>query len=403
MENTDIKSAYKVRLRNGESAAVPVTLDDYRVAGERGMSLSQHINTKVTDYDPKYGTPFEQMMAHAGLFINRDDRHAIKPPTMKQVLHGGYEINAGAITRNDGSSNNTPSGRLLFPEIVLQIIESELNEDKTDFVNGYNSMVAQTQSVTSPKVEQPKIDTSEPRKDDYQSQPISQLAEPPSMVSITVSDSTRKIPTKAIGLQISDEALAASTLDLVGLALTHQARQERIRLIEGNITAMINGDTDVGETALSSVTAQSFDGDISSAGTLTQAAWIKYLRANYQKMTITNIICDIDTALAIEGRTGKPTVQSDDPNSPRIDTLFSVENLGISAPRVLLLDTSLIGANTIVGLDRRYAIRRIVNVSAAYSAIQEYVLRRATAFRVDYGEMSHKLFSDAWSKMTLTV
>jgi hypothetical protein len=130
---------------------------------------------------------------------------------------------------------------------------------------------------------------------------------------------------------------------------------------------------------------------------------VKYLRANYRKMTITDIICDIDTALAIEGRSGKPTINSDDPNSPRIDALFTLQNLGISAPRILLVDTAVTGANTIVGLDRRYAIRRVVNVAASYSAIEQYVMRRATSFRVDFGEIAHKLMTDAWSKMTLTV
>jgi hypothetical protein len=75
----------------------------------------------------------------------------------------------------------------------------------------------------------------------------------------------------------------------------------------------------------------------------------------------------------------------------------------VPAPRVLLLDTSFIGANTIVGLDSRYAIRRTVNVSAAYEAIEQWVMRRATAFRVDYGELAKKLYPEAWKKMTLTV
>jgi hypothetical protein len=63
----------------------------------------------------------------------------------------------------------------------------------------------------------------------------------------------------------------------------------------------------------------------------------------------------------------------------------------------------VIAANTIVGLDSRYAIRRVINAQAAYSAIEQYLLRRATAFRVDYGEYSHRLYDDAFSVMTLTV
>lgn len=394
-------SSYTVFNAASQPVQVSVDVMDYKKAADMGVSLSQYLNAKVSDYDMSRGTPFEQMMASAGMFIRSDRATGLKSPTMKQVMDGGLQMNVGTIVRPDGSGNNTPSGRLLFPEIILQIIESELTEDRSDFVEGYNRMVAQTVSVTSPKVEQPILDTTAPRDAKYANQPISQLAEPAAMVTITVSDTTRRIPTKSIGLTISDEALQATTLDLVGLAMTHQAREERIRMIEGNISAMVDGDSDLGESALSSVAASTFDGGISANGEMSQLAWIKYLRQNYQKMSISHILCDVDTALALEGRSGKPTINDDDPRSPRIDTLFSVENLGLTAPRILLLDTALIGANTVVGLDSRYAIRRVINVNAAYSAIEAYVMRRATGFRVDYGEISHKLFTDGWSKMTL--
>ena len=115
------------------------------------------------------------------------------------------------------------------------------------------------------------------------------------------------------------------------------------------------------------------------------------------------LLMDVDTALAIESRAGKPTVNTDDPRSPRIDALFSVENLALPTPKVLLMDTDFIGANTVVGLDSSMAIRRVINVNAAYSAIEQWVLRRATAFRIDYGELSKKIYAAAWKKMTLTV
>jgi len=402
-QHSDDKAVYSVINSAGNAVEVPVQVSDYRAAADQGLSLSQYLNRKVSDIDASRGTAFEQMMASANLFVRSDATSGIMPPTMKEVLDGSVDLNVGTIIRPDGTGNSTPSGRLLYPEVVLQLIESELQEDRSDFVNGYNAMVAQTQTVTSPKIEQPVIDTSAPKDPEMANQPISQLAEPPAIVTITVSDTTRRIPTKAVGIQISDEALQATTLDLVGIAMTHQAREERIRMIEGDIGNMVNGDVDLGENALSSVTAQSFDAAVTSAGEISQKAWIKYLRQDYQKRTLTHLLCDIDTALAIESRTGKPTMFTDDPNSPRIDTLFSIENLGLTAPRVLLLDTGLIGANTVVGLDSSYAIRRVINVSASYSAIEQYVMRRATGFRVDYGEMSHKLFADAWSKMTLTV
>jgi hypothetical protein len=71
------------------------------------------------------------------------------------------------------------------------------------------------------------------------------------MISITLSEATKRVPTKSIGLTVSDEALQAATLDLVGLAMTFQSREERIRMIENGLAGMMDGDTDAGETALS--------------------------------------------------------------------------------------------------------------------------------------------------------
>lgn len=398
---------------SGSQQDIDFEVTAYKEAGDHQLSLTQLLERKYPS-SAKHGTTFEQCMQQTGMFIHADKSIGLHPPTMKQVLEGsGVELNAGAINRNDGSQNNTVSGRLLFPEVILQIIESELSESYDDLLRGYDSMVATTAFVTSPKVDQPIINVTAPLGDEYRSQPISQLTEPAALVTITVAEKSYRIPTKSIGLTISDQALEATSLDLVGIAMTQQARQERIRLVEESLTGMINGDVDADPSgsALTPFNADTLDATITADGVLTQKAWIHYLRDNYRKMTITHIMCDIDTALAIENRTGRPTMYgvdgaggkslSDNPSSPRIDALFSIENLGLTAPRVLLLDTALIGANTIVGIDQRYAIRRLVNVNAAYSAIENYVMRRATSFRVDYGENAHKLMPDAWSMMTL--
>jgi hypothetical protein len=82
---------------------------------------------------------------------------------------------------------------------------------------------------------------------------------------------------------------------------------------------------------------------------------------------------------------------------------MTVDNLSINAPPVLIVDDGVIPADTIVGLDSRYAIRRVINAQASYSAIEQYLMRRASAFRIDYGEFSHRLFDDAFSVMELTV
>lgn len=394
-------STFTIYDRQGRPTELTVDVTDYKAAAESGLSLTQYLHRKIGgDINPEYGNVLEQCMASSGMFLHADGQNGIRPVTMKEVFDGSVRLDA-AIVRNDGSQRHTPSGRMLFPEVILQVMEENLRSDHGDFISAFNRMIAQTQSVTSPKVDQPQINTTAPESS--RSQPISQLAEPAVMVSITVNEKTHRIPTKSIGLMISDEAQQATTLDLVTLAMTAQARGEQIAMIESQLNAMIDGDADLGETAVTGFKANTLDSTISSAGEITQKAWVHFLRDNYRKLNINWCIMDVDTALAIEGRTGRPTVQTDNPNSPRIDATFTVDNLAFSAPRVLLLETSIIGANTVVGLDSRFAIRRIINVSANYSAIEQFVMRKATGFRVDYGQMAHKLYPEAWQKMTLTV
>ena len=399
---SDLETVFKLKDENGNAVEVPFHAKEYVEAGDAGLTLTQYLTQKYgsNTNEQKYGSVIGQFMASAGMFLGEDHATGIKPPTMKDVISDGVQISA--ITRNDGSNNNTPSGRLLFPEIIMRTIESELSESQDDFLNGWESMIAQTASIAGQKFEQPIINVTAPEA--QASNPISQLAEPDALVSITVSETSHTITTKSIGLMISDQAQQATTLDLVSIILSAQARGERVRNVEEHINGIVAGDADRGMTALPTFQADTLDGGITTAGSLSHNAWLKYLRANYRKMSINRIICDLDTALAIEARSGKPTRDTVIyPEGSNFPTNMTVDNLSITAPQVLIVDDGVVGANTIVGLDSRYAIRRVINANAPYSAIEQYLMRRATGFRVDYGEFSHRLYDDAFSVMTLTV
>ena len=105
----------------------------------------------------------------------------------------------------------------------------------------------------------------------------------------------------------------------------------------------------------------------------------------------------------IEARTGKPvdsTLYVAEGSNFAVD--MTVDNLSVASPPILIVADGVVAANTIVGLDTRYGIRRVINAQAQYSAIEQYLMRRATAFRIDYGEYSHRLYDEAFSVMTLT-
>ena len=154
--------------------------------------------------------------------------------------------------------------------------------------------------------------------------------------------------------------------------------------------------------AITPVYMDDYDATATTSGEPTHKAWVKYLHSNYKKLVISDVLGDIDAALAVENRTDKPVVTTDNPTSRRIDAIPSMLNLTIPDPSFLQTDTAVVGANVIVGIDRRYAMRRVVNVSAAYDAVEQYVMRRASAFRMDSGQVLTKLYPDAWTKLILT-
>lgn len=70
----------------------------------------------------------------------------------------------------------------------------------------------------------------------------------------------------------------------------------------------------------------------------------------------------------------------------------------------ILEDSAVLGANTLVGVDSRKGMRRVVYVGANYEAVEQFVIQRKTVLRMDWAERVERLgYDEAFSKMTLTV
>ena len=379
---------------SGANQEVDLTVDVYKAAIDNRLTVPQYLNSTYPTNAAKDGTAFEQMLAATGLFMRADANYGLRPPTMDQIINGQATMNAGVIVRDA-----QPASRILFPAVFLEAMENKLKANTNGYVAQFESMIAVNDSINGARFEQPVLNFSRPEAATHQG--ISQLALPTSMLSITVADVARKIPTFSLGMEISAEAMKATTLDLVSLALVRQADVERAANVDRQIGELILGDLDLGTAALSSVTSDSLDA-ATAAAALSHKAWIKWLRTNWRKRQIDWVWCDLATAMKIESREGKPTVYTDDPKSPRIDALANVTNPSWQAVKIFLVEDGVIAADTIVGLDSRYAIRRVRNSQAEYAAVEQFVLRKSEAMRFDFGEIAYRLFDDAWAVMTIS-
>lgn len=380
----------------GAQHEVPLAVSMYREAAEAGQSFQQFINTRFPTNVEKHGSTFNQLLASEGIFLKPNRELGIRPSTLAEILN----------PRIDAAQNvkeGVPASRILFPATIMQALEDKLVANLAINANAFDSMVGYEETITGERYEQPVINMSKPEA--ARSNGIAQLAQPGSMLTLTTSDKAYKIPTFSLGLEVSDQALRASTLDFVAMSLARQAAVERNERAQNYILALLNGDTDNNDGSLSSlgyaVNASTLDAS-STGGTLTQKAWMKYLMMNGTKRTLTHLVTDIDTALKIEGRTGKPTIVQDDGTTHRFDTQFNVMNpTWAKNPSLFLTDISSWPANTIMGLDKTWAIRRVRNLSADYNGIESYVLRRSTAMRFDFGEHVNRLYNEAYQTLVL--
>lgn len=381
---------------DGKQSEITLEASMYQAAHDSNLSVPQYLNNKYPTDSAAHGTAFAQLCASVGLFQSKNKEFGIRPPTVHQALEGTGEMQVAGIVREA-----SPASRILFPAVILELIENKLSVDRQSAPAIFDQMIAVDQTIAGARAEQPVVNYSRPEA--ARSQPIGQLAEPSAMLTITTSDIVRKLPTFALGLEMSDEAMKASTLDLVTLAIARQTEVERAARVDEYLAAFLAGDADHGQLALSVTQAKVYDAAITVIGTLTHKAWVKYLYNNSKKRTIDWVVCDLDAALVIESRTGKPIITSDDPNSPRIDALAQIANPAIQNVKIFLVEDGVVPANTIMGLDSRYAIQRIRNSEAEYSAVERFVLRKGSALRFDFSEIAYRLFDEAFDVLELTV
>lgn len=384
-----------IKNARGENVPVDLSVELYKDAAEAGLSLSQHLSNLHPTSAEKHGSPMAQLLEQCGIFVKGNKEFGIRASTMDDVLNPKQA--ATAITR-DG----IPVSRLLFPAVILEIIEDKLSVDYATNPNGLTSMVAIDDSIQGDRWERPVINFSAPEA--ARAAPVAQLAMPNSMMTITASDKSMRIPSWAIGMEISEQALKSTTLDLVGLAVGRQAAVEGNERANGYILSLLNGDIDNGMAALSSFagkvqTAVSLDATATTG--ISQKAWLTWLSQRSNKRTITHVVTDLAGAMAIEGRAGKPIVTGDNPNSPRIDTLFTVINpTWPTNVKIFLSNDPSWPAKTIMGIDGRYGVHRVKSLTAEYSAIEEFALKRSKALRIDKGEIVYRLFDEAFEVLT---
>lgn len=380
-----------------------VTIDPsiYSEAKKAGLTVPALLNRTYPDACAKHGSAAEQLFASEGLVtVSAKNPLQIRPASVADILDGKSGFGAGPVNNKDQGSPFGSASRILFPAALIASVESAMMKDRQTDSVVFNEMVGFTNNIGSENFEQPVINyQGQGGPENAKAQRVAQLSNAPSMLKITTSDRMRRLSSHAIGMEISEQALRASSLDLVALTMARFFEVERDERVYRYIADLFGGNQDLIIGAVTPVTTVSLD-STAAAGTVTHRAWVKFLARNRKFRRITHCIADIDTYLKVEGRTGRPGSNNYDPTLARIDPQAVAINQGFGNDvRWFITDAATDGGpvpvNTVYALDRSQAIAKVVNTAAAYTGSEEFVLRRATAMRMDWSEDVYRLFGDS--------
>ena len=406
-----MQGEFKYRDSSGNIKTGYMALDDYRIAADHGMRASALVNARHFDADPQFGSAFEQGMKYLGVYPRGDTRNGILPTTIKAILDGtctmqlaGTQLAGGSIVSPKAPiGGSTPASRLFFPEIVLGFIDETLQGDYAAEESAFSQLFAMQSTINSEVFTQPIINTTAPQSQDFR--PIGQNQAPTQMLSITASQSSQAMGAISIGLQISEQAMRDATLDLVGVLIREQSYGARIRYLWSSLSKVVNGFPDAGQGPLTPVGFKATYDSTAAAGKITHTGYLKMLYDPDRIYSWNMILGTLDAYQAIEQRVGRPLMY--DPATASYNTgnegSYGLNpgnpqliNFTTANPRFLIVPDGVLGAaDSLCLIDTRYALARVFNSSASYSATEQMVLTRSSFFRFDISEYIYRLREDA--------
>jgi len=380
----------------GQIQQVEVSLDLVREAADNGMSVRDWVNTIYPTDANAYGDAFTQFCASEGLVLRTAKKAGLRAPSLQSVLDGKPKMEAtGAVVRNPSQQ-----ARVLLMPAIGALIEDKLTGDMDMHASAFDSMIALDDTIADEWLLWPEANYSKPEQG--RSQVTSQLARPARMLTLTTSEKQVRIPTYALGIEWSEQATRYLNLDFVALSIARQIAVERNERAQQDLLSMLNGDLDMGQASLASLSKVKTAVSLDAAATtgLTQTAWMLWLYSGTARRRITHVVTDIRGAMAIEGRTGRPVASTLDTSGSQINANASVLNPTWGDVQVFITDDPSWPAKTIMGIDSEYAIQRVTSTNASYQAIEDFVLRRGSAMRWDTGSICRRLYLEAFEVLT---
>ena len=375
--------------RGGACHKVPISMQLYKDAAAANMSVPDYFRSEYgANADQNYanGDVFKQALASVGL------ESSLFP---KMPLSYIFQDNVRSATTADAQA----ASRILAPAAVLELVEENPIESHTDELQMFDRMIALDTSITQRNFEYPIFDSSNASK--QLDSAIGQLATPVIVGQLKVSEKAYKIPTYSYGLEVSDEAVQALTIDHVATYLRRLKNEMDYTRTCNQITSILNGDVDMDMKPVNVKPVTNFDSTAGN-GKLTHKAYVKWLRSARRSCRVDFVICDEETYFSIINREGRPTILTTPvADAEQLAQAARPYKFHLYEPEIFIVDDGLIPTGHLYGLDSTGAIARVTNSAANYEATVDLAMRKGQQMRFDYGAVVYRHSERAWNAMSL--
>lgn len=353
----------------------------YRVAAEEyGLTLSEYLERMNPSKPSDKLTAFERQLERYGIRVNSDK---------KKGLYAGY-MSQFFVTDSDA--------RVLFPEFINSIARWEMlaaEDDPYDInlitgsnVQGLSTNVFKEMYVT---------DTEE----DYQVSVVNELAGFPEF-TIGWTDKAESMKKYGISIKWSYEFLRRARIDIISPLIQRFSEMQKRVIFREGLYFLVNGTGTDMTPAASSAQTSSYDTACSTAGEITYKSWLYWLNSR-RPYRIDTVFCNMDVAykLLTMTRASVDTLALRESLSPRIANNPNLVRGLRADPTIVIVDNDHISANTIIGIDSRYAARRWFEIGADITETEKVIKEQFNRMVLSHVSGFGKIFPKATHCLTL--
>lgn len=363
-------------------AEIKLKPEMYRVAAEDfGLTFSEYLEQMNPSNPNDKLDAFERQLARYNIRVKSDPRK------------GYYAGNLAEFFVTDSDS------RILFPEFLNRMARWALltaDDDPYDInlITGGNE-----EGLNENTFKELFIDDKEA---DYQMSHVGELGGFPE-IKVSYSEKAEGMKKYGVAIKWSYEFLRRARIDMIRPVIAKVALMQRRAIFKEGIDKLINGGGTTMTPAASSAAINTFDTDISAAGTLTYYGWLKWLNSR-RPHSIDTVFCNFDTAYKIitMTRASVDTLALRESLNPAIANSPALVR-GLKAdPKIVIIDDADISSNVILGIDSRFAAKRYFEIGADMTETERIINQQFERVVISHVDGFSKIYPAATHVVTLT-